>query len=133
VITLKEQSFYFEDTRDGAKNKEPFAIHNADVAKIWAREYNAGEGPFKPVNIDESQFTINRHDLKLAGENTTERQIEAAAHNAKLTMSDENPYKAMEKKELQDELEAREITFKKSGPESTNEAYINLLLADDNK
>ena len=123
--------FYFIDTREGAKNDEPFAIHNADVAKVWTREFNNGEGPFKPVDPD-VKFGINRHDLKMAGENTAEKQAAAAEHNQTLIDVD-NPYKEMSQKDLQDELEARGIDYKKSGPESAKDFYIGQLLEDDKK
>jgi hypothetical protein len=118
--------FYFVDTRETAKTSEPFAIFNADVAKIWAREYNAGEGPFQPVEA--MAFGINRRDLKEAGENTTEKQEEAARHNAEL--SEDNPYNEMTKAELLDELEAREIKVKSK---ATNAELIALLIEDDIK
>jgi hypothetical protein len=121
--------YYFIDTRENAKSAEPFAIYNADVAKVWAREYNNGEGPFQPVNDD--KFGINRHDLKTAGENTSEKQEEAAKHNTELVF--ENPYKDMTKAELIDELDARGIEYKKNGSESTNDFYIKQLLADDDQ
>lgn len=124
--------FYFVDTRDNAKSDKPFGVTNPDAAKKFTKDYNMGEGPFKPVSDEEYQ--TNHFDLQREDRNTTENQKEAAAKNAELTdMGDVNPYEGMDKDELKDELDAREIEYKKSGPESTNEAYMKLLLADDNK
>ena len=119
-------NYYFVDTREGAKTDEPFAINNADVAKVWTREYNNGEGPFKPVG--DVSYPVNRRDLKEAKENTVEKQAEATARNAEFDQVD-NVYKDMEKKDLQDELEARGIEFK---AKATKQELIDLLLADDN-
>lgn len=131
---MAQQTFYFVDTRDNAKSEKPFGIHNADVAKAWTRDYNNGEGPFKPVDQDDVEFQVNRRDLKEADKNTVENQKEATAKNMELVGSDESTvYDDMDKKDLQAELDAREIDYKKSGPESTNESYIKLLVADDNK
>jgi hypothetical protein len=134
MIEMEQQTFYFVDTRDNAKSDQPFGIHNADVAKSWTRDYNNGEGPFKPVNQDDVEFQVNRRDLKEADKNTVENQKEATAKNMELVGSDESTvYDDMDKEELKAELDAREIEYKKSGPESTNKAYIELLVADDNK
>lgn len=122
--------FYFIDTREGAKDDRPFAIHDADVAKVWTRDFNNGEGPFKPVNED--KFGINRRDLKDDGKHTPEEQTAAAEYNQSLFV-EENPYKEMTKDDLKGELDARGIEYKKSGPESTNDFYIGLLLKDDEK
>lgn len=140
-------NYYFVDTRENAKSKEPFAIQNQDVAKSWTRDYNMGEGPFKPVAepISEEgagvvdgeanfhpEFQVNRRDLQVAGVNETPVQIEATQHNLKVVdVEGENPYKEMTKAELKDEMDARGIEYKTSGPEATNESYQKLLLADD--
>jgi hypothetical protein len=116
--------FYFVDTREGAKTSEPFAIHNADVAKIWSRDYNTGEGPFKPV--ESVEYTVNRRDLKAIGEITPEAQEAATEKNAQF--DGDNPYQDMDKKDLQDELEARGIEFK---AKATKADLIELLIADD--
>jgi hypothetical protein len=125
--------YYFVDTREGAKSEKPFGVTNPDAAKKFTMEYNMGEGPFKPVN--EEEYQTNRFDLIREGKNTTPNQKEAAAKNAELVdmYENENPYKAMTKDELKEELDARDIEYKTSGPESTNESYQKLLLADDNK
>jgi hypothetical protein len=102
--------YYFIDTRAGAKSKEPFAIFNKDVAKSWTRDFNNGEGYFKPLKGD-----VQQHEEP---EEETEQP----------TVPDENPYKDMTNKELQDELDARGIDYVKK---STKETLINLLLEDD--
>jgi arginyl-tRNA synthetase len=138
IVANKQGSkdvYYFIDTRDNAKTDQPFGITNADVAKKFKNEYAMGEGPFKPVDIESDDFQINRRDLQEAGVNETENQIKATEHNMEVIHDDvENSvYKEMSKQELVDELEARGLEYKKSGPESTNEAYIKQLVADDNK
>ena len=147
----ENKKFYFVDTREGAKSSEPFAIDNQDVAKSWTREYNNGDGPFKPTT--EEEFQKNRRDLAEqteAGEPLSVK-VEAAqmAKNLEVIeadhmavadvlavedvagLTDGGRYGNMGKKELQDELDARGIEYKKSGPESTNEAYAKLLEQDD--
>lgn len=162
---MAEKQFYFVDTREDAKSTEPFAITNADVAKSWTREYNNGDGPFKPVS--EEEYQKNRYDLAEELEdgealnvqteaNQTDRNLEliGADHMAVAdvttveeadgdtisTMSENTAERAtggnydnMDKDELRDELDARGISYKKSGPESTNEFYIRLLEEDDAK
>jgi hypothetical protein len=127
----EQKVFYFVDTRENAKSDKPFGVTNPDAAKKFTKDYNMGEGPFKPVSDEEYQ--TNRFDLVREGLNTTENQVEAAAKNAELVGLDDNPYKGMTKDELKEELDARDIEYKTSGPESTNEAYIKLLVADDNQ
>lgn len=131
----KKEVYYFVDTRENAKSDKPFGINNADVAKKFKNEFAMGEGPFKPVDVDEADFQINRHDLKEAGVNETENQMTATDHNMEVIHEgDENSvYGQMTKQELVDELEARGLEYKKSGPESTNEAYVKQLVANDNK
>jgi hypothetical protein len=131
-----KQVYYFVDTREGAKSDQPFGIDNPDVAKKFTREFAIGEGPFKPVDSDEVEYQINRFDLKENDKNTTSNQKAATAHNMELVYDEEiepSAYSEMTKAELKDELDAREIEYKTSGPESTNEAYIKLLVADDNQ
>lgn len=132
---MAEQEFYFVDTRENAKSKEPFAISNGDVAKTWKRDYNNGEGPFKPVDVPESELQINRRDLQEAGLNETPNQIEATKHNLEVVKDEKAPsaYDGMNKDELVQELEARGLEFKKSGPESTKDFYIEQLVKDDNE
>lgn len=144
-----EKLYYFKDTRENAKQKEAFAISNADVAKSWVRDYNMGEGPFEPVEapITEKgsgvvteeadfnpEFQVNRRDLQEAGVNETPIQEEATKHNLEvLAVAEPSMYDEMTKDELKAELDGREIEYKKNGPESTNEALIKLLVADDNE
>lgn len=130
---MAEQKYFFVDTRKGAKSDKPFAITNPDAARSMRRNYNNGEGPFKPVDQDEAEFQINRIDLKEADMNTVENQVEAMQHNKKIVSGDdaESPFAAMDKDELKDELEARGIEYKKSGPESTNEFYRKQLEEDN--
>lgn len=143
----QEKNFYFIDTRDGAKQKEPFAIKNPDVAKSWTRDFNNGEGPFKPSS--EEEFQKNRRDLFEESDGRLSVHVEAeqtkknleileADHMAVANIYavedlDNSPYSGMDKDELKAELEARNIEFKKSGPESTKETYQKLLLDDDLK
>lgn len=146
-----EKKFYFVDTREDAKTSEAFAITNQDVAKSWTREYNNGDGPFKPTT--EEEFQKNRYDLaneledgealnvKVEAEQTAKNlEVLEADHMAVadvLAVEDVagsgsgGKYGSMDKKELQNELDARGIDYKKSGPESTNETYIRLLEQDD--
>jgi hypothetical protein len=130
----KKDLYYFVDTREDAKTSEAFGIDNADVAKTWTRDYNNGEGPFQPVDQDQSDFQINRRDLQQAGENETPNQITATEHNLEIINDGEKSvYDEMTKEELIGELEARGLEYKKNGPESTNASYIKKLVADDNK
>lgn len=147
----EKKKFYFVDTREGAKSTEPFAIDNPDVAKSWTREYNNGDGPFKPTDVVEYQKNrFNLSEETEAGEPLSVK-VEAAqmAKNLEVIEADHmavadvlavedvagtttgGAYSNMGKKELQDELDARGIEYKKSGPESTNEAYARLLEQDD--
>lgn len=144
---MEEKVFYFVDTRKNAKTDGAFGITNHDVAKSWVRDYNMGEGPFKPVEAPIAEegsgvvtkdaefapnFQVNRRDLQQAGVNETPVQIEATEHNLEVVNDEEKTvYDGMSKAELTAELDAREIDYKKSGPESTNEAYIKLLVSDD--
>lgn len=144
-----EKLYYFEDTRKNAKTKEPFAISNADVAKSWVRDYNTGEGEFKPVDapITEKgsgvvteeadfnpEFQVNRRDLQEAGVNETPVQEDATKHNLEvLAVAEPSMYDDMTKDELKAELDARNIEYKKNGPESTNDSLVKLLVADDNE
>ena len=142
----QEKLFYFTDTRDGAKSSDPFAINNADVAKTWTRDFNNGEGPFKPTT--EEEFQKNRRDLLEEADGRLSVQVEADQMKKNLEVleadhmtvvdvvtvqevANDGQYGGMDKKELQDELAGRGIEFKKSGPESTNETYIRLLEQDD--
>lgn len=131
----ENKKFYFVDTRENAKTTEPFAIENPDVAKSWTRDFNNGEGPFKPVEHDLGDLQINRYQLQEAGVNETPNQITAMEHNMEVLTDEEanSEYAGMTKSELVAELEARGLEFKKSGPESTNEAYIKQLMADDSE
>lgn len=144
----EQKLYYFVDTRDNAKQTEAFAITNPDVAKSWVRDFNTGEGPFKPTDAPitdkgsgvvtsdadfNPDFQVNRRDLQEAGVNETPVQIEATKHNLEVLNVVSSEYDTMLKPELQAELEAREIEFKKSGPESTNEFLISLLVANDNE
>lgn len=131
----EETIFYFEDTRENAKDAAKFGITNADAAKSYTRDYNNGEGPFKPVKADPEEFQINRRDLQEADLNETPAQIVAMEHNMEVLGAEEaeSLYADMTKEQLQDELSARGLEFKKSGKESTNSAYIKALMADDSK
>lgn len=143
---MAEKLFYFTDTRDEAKSTEPFAINNPDVAKTWTRDYNNGEGPFKPTSEDE--FQKNRRDLQEEADGRLSVQVEADQMKKNLEVleadhmtvvdvvtveevANDGQYGGMSKTELQGELDGRGIEYKKSGPESTNETYIRLLEQDD--
>jgi hypothetical protein len=112
-------TFYFVDTREGAKSEKPFGIQNADVAKAWTKDFNNGEGPFKPVDNGDVEFVLNRRDLKEANkEEITENEVGP-------TLYDE-----MTNAERMEELDARGIDYKSS---ATKKELIALLVADDNK
>lgn len=145
------KQYFFIDTRDNAKSSEPFSITNPDVAKTWTRDFSNGEGPFKPVTEEAAIHQINRRDLQEQTPDgqplSVQKEAEATAHNLNVLEADHmvapavttvegitsGQYSGMNKTELQDELDARNIEYKKSGPESTNESYIKLLQQDDAK
>lgn len=110
----KEKLFWFVDTRKNAKSDKPFAIKNEGVAEQWKRSFNNDEGPFKPVEQPK--------DFKEGGDDKPQQKPQNTGDNGSKS------YSKMNKGQLHDELEKRDIEF---NSDATNDQLVELLVKDD--